>query len=191
MPRRKAERPSDLFARRLRELRDARGWSQRDFADELARLGEPMDRAIIARVETDNRGISLDEAILFAAALGTSLENMIVPSDVGVPGSSQTVQIAGKLAVPARDLLLWLKGLQPLRMPEDLGAWFKAMPDGDLRAFLHFGMQPVAQAMHSLIEALGVDYDLDRARQIVTSSHGVLDQIEQRIDEEEGQDGAR
>ena len=65
------------------------------------------------------------------------------------------------------------------------------MPDGDLRAFTHFGLQPVAQGTYRLIEVLGVDYDLDQARQIVTSSHGVLDQIAQRIDEEERQDGAR
>ena len=120
-----------------------------------------MDRAIIARVETDNRGISLDEAILFAAALGTSLENMIVPSDVGVPGLIADGPNRGEARSTGQGPSALAQGLQPLRMPEDLGAWFKAMPDGDLRAFLHFGMQPVAQAMHSLIEALGVDYDLD------------------------------
>jgi transcriptional regulator with XRE-family HTH domain len=197
MPKRKADRPSDLFARRLRDLRDARGWSQRDFADELARLGSPTDRAIIARVETGQRGISLDEAILFAAVIGTSLENMIVPSDIALPGSPETVQIAGKLTAPARDVRLWLKGLQPLRSAEDFGAWLKAMPDGDLKAFIHFGLQPLGQAMQRLIEVLGVD-DLDGAREQISGSRRLLDQTERRIDEierqidrEENRDGTR
>jgi transcriptional regulator with XRE-family HTH domain len=189
MPRRKAQRPRDLFAERLRDLREGRGWSQRDLADELERSGSPMDRAVIARIETGKRGVSLDEAILFAAVLGTSLENMIVPSDIARPGSQETFQIAGKITVPARDVRLWLKGLQPLRQ-DDLAAWLKAMPDADLKANTHFDVLPLAHMFQRLIEDVG-EGNLDEARELIANSHGVLDGIERQIAREESQDGAR
>lgn len=190
MPRRKAERPSDLFVGRLRDLREARGWAQRDFADELAHLGEPTDRAIVARVETGQRGISLDEAILFAAVLGTSLANMIAPSDIARPESPETIQIAGKLTAPARAVRLWLLGQQPLR-PEDVGAWLKAMPDAELKAATTFPVLALAAMVQRFIEVVGVD-DLDQARELVTNTRTVLDQIERIIDDREGsRDGLR
>jgi transcriptional regulator with XRE-family HTH domain len=182
---RKNDKPSDLFAGKLRDLREARGWSQRDFADELKRLGAPMDRAIIARIETgEGRKISLDEAILFAAALRSSLENMIVPSDMfDRPGAPRTIKIASKLTPPARDVRNWLKGMQPLR-PEDRGAWLKAMPDNDLKAATDFDVFALEGMVRNLIDYLGVG-NLPQARERVEAIRPLLDEIERKIGEEE------
>jgi transcriptional regulator with XRE-family HTH domain len=50
------------------------GWSQKDLADELQRIGSPIDRPTLQRIEQGTRakGVTLEEVIEIAAALDVS-----------------------------------------------------------------------------------------------------------------------
>lgn len=109
-----ALRPSQVFAGRMRYLRERRRWSQQDLADRLAEMGNPTDRATIARTETLTRGLSLDDAVLYAAALGGSLTHMVATP--APPLSDETpIAIGPKFVVPPVRVRRWVRGQASLR----------------------------------------------------------------------------
>lgn len=80
-----APTPSDVLRRRMREIRDRRGMSQRDLERELKKLGVPISQSAIALIETGQpsrpgqktpRKVSLDEAVAIAAALDVPLDDI-------------------------------------------------------------------------------------------------------------------
>ncbi len=68
--------PEALARRRLRSLREARGWS----LDELARRSH-IGPSTISRIETGHRRISLDHLVSLAAALETSVDDLLSGDD--------------------------------------------------------------------------------------------------------------
>jgi transcriptional regulator with XRE-family HTH domain len=59
------------WARRLRQLREARGWSIRDLAGEAG-----LDEASVARYDSGGRDPSVFAALALAHALGTTVEGL-------------------------------------------------------------------------------------------------------------------
>jgi transcriptional regulator with XRE-family HTH domain len=118
-----ALRPSEVFAQRVREVREGRRWSQQDLADRLAAIGLPTDRATIARTETGARGVSLDDAVAYCAALSAQFVHLIVPIEGDVSLA------VGSVAIEASTARGWLRG-----------QWALHLPDADLRVF--FGDVP-------------------------------------------------
>ena len=123
-----ARRPSEVFARRLREVRDRLGLSAKDVADRLAESGVGLDRAAISKLEADppQRGLSLDEALAICAALGVSPRAMIFPDD---PNDRVMV---GERFVTGLDGRHWLDGESPLGGTDDR-AFFSETADEDWR----------------------------------------------------------
>jgi transcriptional regulator with XRE-family HTH domain len=66
--------PTELFARRLRELRKRRDWSARQLAERVAELdpGSKLTRGTLAKIESGKRGVWLDEVFTIAAALSAA-----------------------------------------------------------------------------------------------------------------------
>jgi transcriptional regulator with XRE-family HTH domain len=122
----KTPRPSEVFADRLREIREVRRWTQQDLVDRLERMGEGYDRATIARMEIRKRTISLDEALMLSAALGVSPLHMFVPL-----ASDDIVRLAGRTNVTAHDLRVWVQGYTPLD-EEDRRTWLAAHSDAEI-----------------------------------------------------------
>jgi transcriptional regulator with XRE-family HTH domain len=71
--------PSEVFRSRLRETRNARGVSQGELARRMRDAGYPMDKSAVLRIEKGERGISLDEALAFAAILFASPAHLLSP----------------------------------------------------------------------------------------------------------------
>lgn len=103
------KRPSQLFSERIREARERRRWSQQDLALRLAEMGSPTDRATVARTETGARGISLDDALMLAAALDVSPVRLLLPTS-----QEDYVALAAGFKVAAYHVEPWLLGLTPL-----------------------------------------------------------------------------
>ena len=103
-----AVRPSEVFASRLRELRERQRLTQQDLADRLEALGAKTDRATIARTESGSRGIALDDALLYATALNVPLTVLITG-----PGENPIAVAPKRTATPA-EVRDWLKGENPL-----------------------------------------------------------------------------
>jgi 8-oxo-dGTP pyrophosphatase MutT (NUDIX family)/transcriptional regulator with XRE-family HTH domain len=124
--------PSEVFRARLREVRRLKGWTQQQLADELASLGVRLDASGITRMERGTRGVTLDDVIAIAAALGVSPLHMIVPLD------DNGAQLTPSLTVPTADARAWLRGQLPLdqadehlfyaQTPESEADWFPLVP---------------------------------------------------------------
>jgi transcriptional regulator with XRE-family HTH domain len=89
---------NQVFAYRLRDARLSKRWTQQDLADAMERIGYPIGRATIAKIEsfahgvggeiyaepirsgqTKPRPVSLAEAIAFAVALDVAPTNLYLP----------------------------------------------------------------------------------------------------------------
>jgi transcriptional regulator with XRE-family HTH domain len=64
--------PSTLVARRVRSLREERQWTQAQLADRMNDLGEPLHQTAVAKIEAEDRRVTVDELFVLAAALDVS-----------------------------------------------------------------------------------------------------------------------
>jgi transcriptional regulator with XRE-family HTH domain len=69
-----------MYGRILRQLRESKGRSQADVAREVS-----ISPAHLARLETEQRGLYIDDFIAIAEALGEKPGNLL-PNDVGALG---------------------------------------------------------------------------------------------------------
>ena len=124
-----APRPEQVAAERIRALRTRHGWTQQQLADRLREFGSPIDRVAIAKLETGQRRLPLDEALLFAYALD------VAPTSLFIPFEDEYVQIAPTRIVKPTEARLWVTGQQAL--PEqDIRFYFAEVPEADFAARL-------------------------------------------------------
>lgn len=62
--------PAQIVGANVRELRDAKGQSQRWLGELMARLGHRWGDTIVSRVERGERDVTVDELLSIALALG-------------------------------------------------------------------------------------------------------------------------
>lgn len=113
-------RPAQIVARRVREARTSRGWTQKELAEEkLAEVGYPKTRETLTKLESGrNRDVSIDDVFALAAALGVSPVHLLTPLEDEV-----TVEITRTVRYPAKLVRAWIRGQVQLPM----------LPDVDLR----------------------------------------------------------
>lgn len=84
-----------VFGIQVRELRQARGWTQDQFANALAALGFPIHQTTVAKMEGGTRPTSVGEiaaiAKLFDVPIGTLFER---PGDMATHLHLATLKIA-------------------------------------------------------------------------------------------------
>lgn len=103
-------RPGQVVVRRMRELRDQRGWTAAQLAQRMQALGVPWKREIVANLEAGRRaGITVDELLALALALGVP-----VPWLLAEPNSVVPMSVAEGVEVDPGSVLLWLTGKRPL-----------------------------------------------------------------------------
>src|SRR5689334_13386641 len=109
MPRktRPSRPPSELFAEQMRIVRERKGLNQQQIADRLEEFGVAMDQRTISKIEQGKRGISLDDAVAIAAALGSTPADLCVPSFTGI---DEDVAIGPNLVWDRRRARSWLAG---------------------------------------------------------------------------------
>jgi transcriptional regulator with XRE-family HTH domain len=111
--------PAKVFARRLRQAREARHWTQQELVDQLAVLGYQMDRATIAQIEsgarrngvTRSENITLNEVVALSMALGVALIHMVVPPE---PDDAPVWLVPKRPADTALNARRWARGEQAL-----------------------------------------------------------------------------
>jgi transcriptional regulator with XRE-family HTH domain len=142
---RPAKTPSEIFAVEVRTTRERKGWTQQQLADRLVELDCPIDRSTIAKIESGKRGISLDEAFAFAAALGVSPAALALPR-----GSDTDVRVAPKRTVRGYQAHRWLQGRAPL-LDDNERFYNDARPDFEASAFEY---SPWAHDLVKAVDAL-------------------------------------
>lgn len=116
--------PKEATARCIRELRKRHGWTQQDLADRLNnQLGARTDRAAVAKTELGQRGLSLEEAFLYALALDVAPVHLFVPTD-----SDEPIQIGPNLEVSPAEMRAWIRGTMPVYPVQDPRAYFMTVP---------------------------------------------------------------
>jgi transcriptional regulator with XRE-family HTH domain len=90
-------RPSEVFAKRLRDRRERTGRTQQQLAKDLDAVGVPMSRYVLMEIEKVGKRIALDDAIGIAASVG-------VPLHMLTPPSGASLQITEHLSVAANDV---------------------------------------------------------------------------------------
>jgi transcriptional regulator with XRE-family HTH domain len=91
------ERPEQVFARRMRELRGQMSQSQLAVTLNLAH-GIKLDATAITRIEKGSRTLRLDEAVAIAAVLDQTVDEMLRPV---LPPKEQIQEAEAKID-PAR-----------------------------------------------------------------------------------------
>jgi transcriptional regulator with XRE-family HTH domain len=138
-----AKRPSEVFGAQMGTVRGRRGLSLQDLADRLTRLGFPMDRTTLNKLENGRRGLSLDEALAIAAALDVSPLHLFVPIM-----DSEQLEIAPKVTAGAVRARKWLRGEQPLPI-QDAFAFGEHLPAGEKAALRNTSLTMVRQYLNN------------------------------------------
>jgi transcriptional regulator with XRE-family HTH domain len=97
----------DVLAERLKRLRAVLGWEQRDLANRVRAIGLKLDRSAIAKIETNNRNVSVEELLALAAACDVEPVALLAPRD-----DNEEIAIAG-MRLTAGGLRAWFHGLTP------------------------------------------------------------------------------
>jgi transcriptional regulator with XRE-family HTH domain len=109
---------------RIRELRQARGMTQQDLAERLARWGVRIDRTAVAKIEKGRRELTLSEAFMFAVALSVAPVHLFVPTDDDEP-----IMLTPDVGAPPEHVRAWIRGTHP--MFQDPRAYFSTVPNDE------------------------------------------------------------
>lgn len=138
----------------LRRLRDERGWRQDDVARRVGVLGVPWTPPVVASIEAGTRQVHLGELVLAAAALRTSLIDLLA-GEGSVSLGGVTVELAtfrAALCDPAGSDDLRAAATEHLSRqsrPDTLEARLVAagaIGEPEYRAGRHLGVAPVVVA---------------------------------------------
>jgi transcriptional regulator with XRE-family HTH domain len=89
-------KPSEVFAARLRDTREARRLSQTELARRATDQGRELDRAAVLRIESGKRGLALDEAVALAWILQAVPAQMLTAPESSVVGLTDNVGVDGE-----------------------------------------------------------------------------------------------
>lgn len=156
-------RPSDVFRRRLREAREARGWTAQQLADAAG-----MYPTVIYKLETGQRKApTLDEVLALALALDVSPDAFVLPTD------NSKVALTAQVVVPADTAREWFAGHNLLVAAADADAgtswppedptdatrriefWRSQRPDRERRARARPGVDHLLLAVDWFVRAAG------------------------------------
>lgn len=72
--------PEKRLGKFVRELREARGWSQAELADRLSAEGLDMTQVLVSRIEQNKRPVRFDEAVVISHVLGFAVGDVATRS---------------------------------------------------------------------------------------------------------------
>jgi len=125
--------PAQVFSRRVKEARESLGWSQQQLVDELKRLGYPMPRSSLTKIENEHSpraDARLRDVLALASALRVPPVHLLVPLE-----DEATIAVTPEVRLGAPLARAWIRGqalLPQLPAPADLSQ----MPDSELLAYL-------------------------------------------------------
>jgi transcriptional regulator with XRE-family HTH domain len=189
MPRALAKRPSEVFAEQMRIQRARKGWTQKQLATKLAKLGFAVHQTTIGKWESGERRISLDEALAIAVALDVGPAHMVAGSYSDVTFSHPNIALSPKTApVSARQMRMWIRGQQPVWGQDEKRYYTEVAPDEWL-AMQRPGVLGLLRAVHDLVDACADD-DREAAVEIVEVMSEELERQRRALERELSKRGA-
>lgn len=107
-PPERVQQMHDVLAGKVRSYRKARGWTQHQLAKEMAKLGYPIDRVTLSKLEaggTRAENASLQEVLTLAAALEVPPVLLFLPI-----GEDSDVQVTPAVRISAEMAYGWIIG---------------------------------------------------------------------------------
>lgn len=166
MRRHPALRPSEVFAEQMRIQRERKGWTQKQLAAKLAKLGFLVHQTTIGKWEAGERRISLDEALAISAALDVGPAHMVAGSYLGVTFGPPSIALSTKTApVSPRQMRMWVRGQQALWGQDEKRYYTEVAPDEWL-AMQRAGVIVLLREVQELVDAWA-DNDRESAVEII------------------------
>jgi len=124
---------NELVGRRVKKLRQDRGWSLDEMAD-----ASGVSRSMLSEIERERANPTLTVAFRIARAFGMSLEDLVVGAGGGV-SSIQVIRAADKAQVFRNDRQCQIRTLSPLNLEKDVEFYeLRLKKNGALRSQPHF-----------------------------------------------------
>lgn len=96
----------DQLGKRIRELREHKGWSQPQLAEKLSARRTPMHATTIAKIEAGTRSVRINEAVALAETFGITVDGLLGRS---TPDKSALIFELAGLWGDARNVANWIK----------------------------------------------------------------------------------
>jgi len=150
--------PSELVRMTLRRQRSLRGWTQKQLAERLAKSGYPRSQTDVSRLESGERGLSVDDLVALACALNVSPVRLLEGAFLDSPPD---VAVTSGVVVPYRRFRSWLRGGKPLPADKDWradseepwsGAYYRAVSDEDWLERQRVTVRMLVDACRALVE---------------------------------------
>lgn len=167
-----------VVAIRLKELRQRRGYTAKQFADRCAELGAAAITVhVIANIETGRREASVNELLVFALVLDVAPVHLLTPSE----RRPLTVAITDTVAVSDQELIpRWVRGEQALSASDGRKFYGFSVEQAGAPDTSH-AMSEYARAMvQDSVKRIAAQYDAEAAEFMARTRSqiaGVLDDL--------------
>jgi len=105
----KAMKVGEAIGKQVGRARHRRGWTQRRLSEAVTEHGGRLTRGAVAKIENGERGVSVDEWLLLAAALNVPPPLLLVPL-----GGEEVVEITPRSRIHPHLALDWVTGDEAL-----------------------------------------------------------------------------
>jgi transcriptional regulator with XRE-family HTH domain len=184
--------PDEVFAAELKRVRDIRGWSQQRLADEMRKIGYPMDRSTIAKIERGHRPVSMQDSIALALALGVAPKALQLPHEQGAE-----IALTPNYPVDAHTAARWMRGHSvPVRTDarsidlDALRVFEETMTFGEWWARRRPTVHQIVDYASALEMFSGMD-EREWMRNCIDELEHAIKAARRELDREEQQDAAR
>ncbi|MBB3081266.1 helix-turn-helix domain-containing protein [Streptomyces violarus] len=104
---------AEAVAQNVKRLREARGLTIYALSGALGTAGRPITASAIAKIERQQRQVTVDDLAALAVVLKVSPSALFLPLK---DGPHETVEVTGAGSVSAEDAWEWADGNRPLKM---------------------------------------------------------------------------
>jgi transcriptional regulator with XRE-family HTH domain len=133
------ETPGQVVARRVREVRERRGWSRDRLVARLTELGVEMGRPTISRIESGRgraENVTVNELLALAAALDVAPVHLMVPLE-----DEARLAITSDWQPTALDARAWIRGTGTTVDSENLRVYYSEVPDREFELIVNQSRQ--------------------------------------------------
>jgi transcriptional regulator with XRE-family HTH domain len=174
----------------MRIQRARKGWTQKQLAARLAKLGFVVHQSTIGKWEAGERRISLDEALAISVALDVDPAHMVAGSYSDLAFSRPSIALSSQTPpVSARQMRMWLRGQQPVWGQDERRYYTEVGPD-EWRALQRPGVSGLLRAVQELVDAFADD-DRKAAVEIVEIMRDELDRQHRALERELSKESRR
>lgn len=100
---------AQAVAKNVERIRKTRNMTIYSLSGELTKVGRPIAASAIAKIERQQRQVTVDDLVALAVALNTSPVALLLPSIWG----DSPVELTSERQVAARTAWRWIRGLSP------------------------------------------------------------------------------